>query len=146
MEVTGPLFVVAGALIDGDGRVLVQQRPPGKSMAGLWEFPGGKVDPGEAPEAALTRELCEELGVVVALEEVPAGLFVTTQVGNRPLILLLYVCRSWAGEARALHATALKWCHLPELAALPMPPADVPLVDMLAKLMRPATTLSSSSA
>lgn len=151
MEVTevlpsASLWVVAAALVDGDGRVLVQQRPPGTSMAGLWEFPGGKVEPGETPEAALVRELHEELGIAVALAEIPCGLFVTSHVGDRPLILLLYLCRSWQGRAQPLHATALKWCHLPELADLPMPPADVPLVEMWANLMRPATTLSSSPA
>lgn len=151
MEVTeilppAPLWVVAAAIVDRDGRVLVQQRPPGTSMAGLWEFPGGKVEPGESPEAALVRELHEELGIVVTLADMPGGLFVTTHVGDRPLILLLYLCRSWHGQARPLHATALQWCCLSQLAALPMPPADVPLVDMLAALMRPATTPSSSPA
>jgi 8-oxo-dGTP diphosphatase len=141
-----PLWVVAAALVDGDGRVLVQQRPIGTSMAGLWEFPGGKIEPGEAAEAALIRELREELGIDSALPEIPGGVFVTTEVGGCPLALLLYICRSWRGEARALHATAIKWCHLAELAALPMPPADVPLVDMLAKLIVPATSPSSQSA
>jgi 8-oxo-dGTP diphosphatase len=138
-----PLWVVAAAIVDRNGRVLVQQRPPDTSMAGLWEFPGGKVEPGETPEAALMRELHEELGIAVSLADIPGGLFVTTHVGDRPLILLLYLCRSWHGEAQPLHATALKWCHLSELAALPMPPADVPLVEMLAELMRPATNPSS---
>ncbi len=151
MEVTEllspkPLWVVAAAIVDAEGRVLVQQRPPETSMAGLWEFPGGKVEPGETPEAAVARELHEELGIVVTLAEIPGGLFVTTKVDDRPLILLLYLCRSWQGDAQPLHATALKWCHLSELAALPMPPADVPLVELLAELMRPATSPSLSPA
>ena len=148
MEVTDPLlldtlWVVAAALIDDDGQVLVQQRPPGKSMAGLWEFPGGKVEPGETAESALVRELREELGIEVTLSDVPGGLFVTTKVDNTPLVLLLYLCRSWCGEASALHATALKWCTLGELAGLSMPPADVPLVKMLGALMSRSTSLSS---
>ena len=140
-----PLWVVAAALIDDTGRVLVQQRPPGKSMSGLWEFPGGKIEPGEAPGAALVRELQEELGIDVAMADIAGGLFVTTSVEDRPLVLLLYVCRSWRGVAQPLHATALNWSHVSELATLPMPPADVPLVAMLAALILPATTPSSLS-
>ncbi len=143
---TAPLLVVAAALIDPHGRVLVQQRPPGKSMAGLWEFPGGKIEPGETPEAGLVRELQEELGITVALTDCPGGLFVTTTVNDLPLVLLLYMCPTWAGKVEALHATSLRWCHLEELATLAMPPADVPLVDMLARIMGPATTPSSLQA
>ncbi len=151
MKVANPplpdnLLVVAAALIDRNGRVLVQQRPPGKSMAGLWEFPGGKVEFGESPGAALVRELREELGIEVALSDIPGGLFVTTNVENKVLVLLLYICRSWSGKALALHATSLEWCPLSELSRLPMPPADVPLVEMLGAFMSRSTSLSSQRA
>ena len=102
-----PLMVVAVALVDGDGRVLLQQRPPGKPMAGLWEFPGGKVEPGETPEAALVRELEEELGIETQESCLAPASFASEPLGDRHLLLLLYVCRKWRGVAEARHATAL---------------------------------------
>lgn len=126
------LLVVAAALIDDRGRVLLQQRPPGKPMAGLWEFPGGKIEPGERPEAALARELHEELEI--ALD--PSGLaplaFASEPLDGRHLLLLLYTCRAWAGEPVAHHATALRWVTPAEMSGMAMPPADVPLVAALA--------------
>lgn len=131
-EVAGVLFpVVAAALVDGAGRVLLQQRPEGKHLAGLWEFPGGKLEPGETPEAALIRELHEELSITVgpdALE--PAG-FATEPLPGRHLLLLLYVIRSWQGTPVALEADGLTWCEPAAMSAWPMPPADGPLVRQL---------------
>jgi 8-oxo-dGTP diphosphatase len=131
-----PLFpVVAVALVDGDGRVLVQQRPAGKPMAGLWEFPGGKLEPGETPEAALIRELDEELGIAVASACLAPAAFASQPLGARHLLLLLYVCRKWKGRPEARHATALKWVRPVELHALDMPPADAPLIGLLDALL-----------
>lgn len=131
-----PLFpVVAVALVDGDGRVLVQQRPAGKPMAGLWEFPGGKLEPGETPEAALIRELDEELGIAVASACLAPAAFASQPLGARHLLLLLYVCRKWQGRPQARHATALKWVRPVELHALDMPPADAPLIGLLDALL-----------
>lgn len=134
MAEAGPIVVVAGAMIDG-GRVLLQQRPPGKAMAGLWEFPGGKVEPGEAPDDALTRELAEELGVSVDPRDVRPITFAAAPLGERHLLLLLYEVRAWSGEPRALEASALAWVSPDAMRALPMPPADVPLVEALARLL-----------
>jgi 8-oxo-dGTP diphosphatase len=125
------LSVVAAALIDGDGRVLVQQRPEGKSMAGLWEFPGGKIESGETPEAALVRELHEELGIEVDADDLVPGTFASEPLGERHLVMLVYVCRKWRGEPVAQHAAALAWHRVEELHALPMPPADAPLIQWL---------------
>lgn len=129
------LTVVAAALVDADGRVLVQQRPPGKPMAGLWEFPGGKVEPGELPEAALSRELHEELGIAVDAAALAPATFASEALGDRHLLLLLYTLRKWGGEPQARHATALQWVHPPELRSLAMPPADIPLIGMLEALL-----------
>jgi 8-oxo-dGTP diphosphatase len=129
------LFVVAAALIDGDGRVLVQQRPPGKPMAGLWEFPGGKVEPGEVPEAALVRELTEELGITVESACLAPATFASESLGGRHLILLLYALRKWSGVPEAHHASALKWVRPLELHGLEMPPADKPLIGLLEALV-----------
>ena len=127
--------VVAVALIDGDGRVLVQQRPAGKTMAGLWEFPGGKIEPGETPEAALIRELAEELGIdVEAACLAPATFASAAQDGNH-LLLLLYVCRKWRGIPQALEGGALRWLRPLDLHAIDMPPADRPLVGLLDALL-----------
>lgn len=127
--------VVAAALVDADRRVLVQRRPPGKPMADLWEFPGGKVEPGELPEAALCRELQEELGIAVDPARLVPATFASAPLGDRHLLLLLYTLREWGGEPRARHATALQWVHPPALRDLAMPPADIPLIGMLEALV-----------
>jgi 8-oxo-dGTP diphosphatase len=129
------LLVVAAALVDPEGRVLLQQRAPGRSMAGLWEFPGGKVEEGETPEVALVRELEEELGIALSAADLSAAAFASAPNGERHMILLLYVCRTWSGEPRALDASALQWLLPGDMRALPMPPADEPLVAMLEKLI-----------
>ena len=129
------LIVVAAALVDRDGRVLVQQRPEGGTMAGLWEFPGGKVEPGETPEAALVRELREELGIDVETACLAPALFASEPLNGRHMLLLLYLCRKWRGVPTAHHATALRWVRPVELHALPMPPADRPLIGLLEPLI-----------
>lgn len=129
------LHVVAVALVDRDGRVLVQQRPPGAGMAGLWEFPGGKIEAGETPEAALVRELREELGIETRSVCLAPAAFASEPLGDRHLLLLLYICRKWTGAARPLHASALKWVRPVELHALAMPPADKPLIGLLDALL-----------
>lgn len=130
-----PLIVVAAALIDADGRVLVQQRPADKSMAGLWEFPGGKIEPDETPEMALIRELREELGIETQTSCLaPAG-FASEALGDRHLILLLYICRKWRGIPQALEAPAIRWIRPIGLHELPMPPADKPLIGLLDALI-----------
>ncbi|WP_294301450.1 (deoxy)nucleoside triphosphate pyrophosphohydrolase [uncultured Sphingomonas sp.] len=122
-------------MVDPDGRVLVQQRPAGKPMAGLWEFPGGKIDPGETPEAALIRELHEELGIEVAQACLAPAAFASEPLGDRHLLLLLYACRKWDGIPEARHATALRWVYPAQLHALDMPPADRPLIGLLEALL-----------
>lgn len=129
------LIVAAVALVDADGRVLVQQRPPGKPMAGLWEFPGGKVEAGETPEGALIRELEEELAITVPAACLAPAAFASEPHGERHLLLLLYVARKWTGVPRALAASALKWVRPVELHALPMPSADRPLIGLLEALV-----------
>ena len=129
------LLVVAAALVDADGRVLVQQRSAGRSMAGLWEFPGGKVEAGEKPEAALIRELKEELGIDThAACLAPAG-FASEPLGDRHLLLLLYICRKWSGIAQALDAADIRWVRPLDLHGLAMPPADKPLIGLLDALL-----------
>lgn len=129
------LMVVAAAMIDMDGCVLVQQRPPGKPMAGLWEFPGGKVDSGELPESALCRELDEELGIAVESASLVPSAFASESLGERHLLLLLlYTLRQWEGVPQARHATAIRWVRLSELHELDMPRADIPLIGLLEKL------------
>ncbi|MEG8220465.1 (deoxy)nucleoside triphosphate pyrophosphohydrolase [Sphingomonas sp. HH69] len=130
-----PLLVVAVALIDADGRVLLQQRPPGKAMADLWEFPGGKVEPGETPEAALIRELEEELGIRTHASCLAPATFASEPLDDRHLLLLLYVCRKWEGVPHPHHATALKWVRPAQMYALLMPPADLPLIGILEALL-----------
>lgn len=125
------LLVVAAALVDPAGKVLVQRCPPGKAMAGLWEFPGGKVEPGETPCAALVRELREELGIAVAAEALVPLTFASAPLAGRCLLLLLYTCRAWSGVAQALDATAIAWHPPAALRDLAMPPADIPLIAAL---------------
>jgi 8-oxo-dGTP diphosphatase len=129
------LPVVAAALVDLEGRVLLQQRPEGKSLAGLWEFPGGKIEPGETPEAALIRELEEELAIVVPHACLAPATFASAPLGERHLLLLLYITRKWTGVPRALEATALRWVRPNEMHSLPMPPADRPLIGLLDALI-----------
>lgn len=130
-----PLLVVAVALIDAQSRIFVQQRPFHKSMGGLWEFPGGKVEPGETPENALIRELQEELAIKTETACLAPATFATGQIGERPLLLLLYICRKWSGPVRPIEAADSRWLHSHELFALDMPPADRPLVAMLDALI-----------
>lgn len=129
------LVVVAVALIDDAGRILVQRRPEGKQMAGLWEFPGGKVEPGEVVEHALARELGEELGIAVDPLDLKPACFASEPLDTAQLLLLLFTCRIWHGVVSAREAAALAWLEIEELRDLPMPPADGPLIDMLQKLI-----------
>lgn len=127
------LIVVAAALIDRNGRVLLAQRPPGKAFAGLWEFPGGKLEPGESPEAALVRELAEEIGVRLAPETLEPFGFASHPAEAAHLLMPLYVARRWEGEPRPLQVAAVAWAPPSELARYPMPPADRPLAARLAE-------------
>ena len=130
-----PFIVVAAALVDRDGRLLVQQRPEGLPMAGLWEFPGGKLEPGETPEQALIRELAEELAIDVDHACLAPACFASEPLGDKHLLLLLYVCRKWGGTPVAQHASALRWVRPVELHGLDMPPADEPLIGLLEALI-----------
>ena len=125
------VLVVAAALIDGDGRVLIAQRPEGKSLAGQWEFPGGKVEAGETPEAALIRELNEELGIVVKQACLAPFVFASHTYETFHLLMPLYLIRRWEGEPEAREHMSLKWVPPLKLRDYPMPPADVPLVSWL---------------
>ncbi len=129
------LLVVAAALIDADGRVLIAQRPEGKQLAGLWEFPGGKVEPGERPEETLIRELHEELGITVKEACLAPLTFASHAYDDFHLLMPLYVCRRWEGTPRALDAQAIKWVHPNRLRDYPMPPADEPLIPHLTALV-----------
>ena len=128
-------LVVAVALVDVDGRVLIAQRPENKSMAGLWEFPGGKVEIGELPEAALIRELDEELGINVSGNCLAPFTFASHGYQEFHLLMPLYVCRVWEGKVTPKEGQKLKWVRPLELKKYPMPPADVPLVAMLRDLL-----------
>lgn len=129
------LLVAACALVDTDGRVLIAQRPPGKSMAGLWEFPGGKVEHGEAPEATLIRELKEELGIDTSASCLAPLTFASHAYADFHLLMPLYVCRRWQGIPRALEGQALKWVRPRDLRDYSMPPADLPLIPALTDLL-----------
>jgi 8-oxo-dGTP diphosphatase len=129
------MTVVAAALADEGGRLLLQQRAPDRAMAGLWEFPGGKVEDGELPETALVRELREELGIEIAPADLAPACFASAPNGGRHMILLLYLCRRWQGEPRPLDASALRWETPAAMRALPMPPADAPLIDLIEALL-----------
>ncbi len=125
------LLVAACAMIDSDGRVLLAERPAGKSMAGLWEFPGGKLDPGETPEAALVRELKEELGVDTAESCLAPLAFASHSYETFHLLMPLFACRVWQGIPSAREGQALAWVRKQALRDYPMPPADLPLVAQL---------------
>jgi 8-oxo-dGTP diphosphatase len=129
------VLVAAVALIDADGRVLIAQRPKGKSMAGLWEFPGGKVAPGETPERALVRELKEELDIDTRESCLAPIAFASHAYDDFHLLMPLFACRKWRGMPKPLEGQALKWARLTELKNYPMPPADVPLVAQLRDLL-----------
>ena len=131
----GRLFVTACALVDADGRVLLSTRPKGKEMAGLWEFPGGKVEPDETPEAALIRELDEELGVDTYASCLAPVSFASHPYEAFDLILLLYVCRRWKGQPRAIEGGELKWVYPAGLRDYPMPKANAGLISALQDLL-----------
>ncbi len=129
------LLVSAVALIDADGRVLMAKRPAGKTLAGLWEFPGGKVEPGETPEDALIRELKEELGINVEHSCLAPLTFASHTYSDFHLLMPLYVCRRWKGIPQALEGQELQWVRAKDLRSLPMPPADLPLIPHLEELL-----------
>ena len=129
------VLVSAVALIDRDGRVLLAQRPAGKRMAGLWEFPGGKIDTGETPEAALIRELGEELGIDTAESCLAPLTFASHSYDDFHLLMLAYVCRKWTGTPRPLEGGELAWVRASRLRDYEMPPADIPLIPVLQDLL-----------
>ncbi len=125
------LIVVAAALIDQQGRILIQQRPEGRALAGLWEFPGGKIDEGEVPEAALVRELKEELNIDVQINCLAPLTFASHAYEDFHLMMPLYACRKWDGFVQPQEGQAVKWVRPRDMRDYPMPPADVPLIAML---------------
>ena len=129
------VLVAACALVDADGRVLLAQRPEGKAMAGLWEFPGGKIETGERPEQSLIRELKEELGIVVSEACLAPLTFASHSYADFHLLMPLYVCRRWEGTVTALEAQRLAWVKPNQLRDYEMPPADVPLISHLMTLL-----------
>jgi len=129
------ILVVAVALVDVDDRVLIAQRPEGKAMAGLWEFPGGKIEPGERPEDALIRELSEELGIEVKAPCLAPLTFASHAYDDFHMLMPLYVCRKWQGFVGAKEGQALKWVPPKALRDYPMPPADAPLIPHLVDLL-----------
>ena len=129
------LTVVAVALVDVDGRVLIAQRPPGKQLAGLWEFPGGKLEPGERPEEGLIRELREELGIEVKPACLAPLTFASHAYDDFHLLMPLFVCRRWEGFVQAREGQGLKWVKPKDMRNYPMPPADEPLIPHLLDLL-----------
>jgi len=129
------VLVAACALVDTDGRVLIAQRPAGRSMAGLWEFPGGKIETGERPEHTLIRELREELGIIVSEPCLAPLTFASHAYPDFHLLMPLFVCRRWEGTPTALEGQALKWVKPNQLKDFPMPPADLPLISHLITLL-----------
>jgi len=134
-EKHGLVLVAACALVDADGRVLIAQRPEGKPMAGLWEFPGGKIETGERPEEALIRELREELAIEVEESCLAPFTFASHRYEDFDLLMPLYVCRRWKGTPRTHEHAALKWVRPRDLSGYPMPPADLPLIPLLRDLL-----------
>ncbi len=129
------VLVVACALVDVDGRVLIAKRPPGRSLAGLWEFPGGKVELGETPEAALVRELHEELGIEVKPACLAPFTFASHAYETFHLLMPLYICRKWDGDVTPREGQDIAWVRAVRLSDYPMPPADIPLLAMLRDLL-----------
>ena len=129
------VLVVACALVDSDGRVLIAQRPQGKALAGLWEFPGGKVEPGEQPEVALIRELKEELGIDVTQACLAPVTFASHAYDDFHLLMPVYVCRRWNGEVEKREHSDIRWVRPNRLREFPMPPADEPLIAHLIDLL-----------
>lgn len=129
------VLVVAAAMLDPDHRVLIARRPAGKAMAGLWEFPGGKVMPDEAPEAALARELHEELGIDIGPACLAPFAFASHRYDDFHLLMPLFLCRKWRGEITPREGQQIAWVRAPRLTDYPMPPADLPLVAMLRDLL-----------
>lgn len=129
------VLVSACALVDVDGRVLLAQRPQGKAMAGLWEFPGGKIEPGETPEETLIRELHEELAIDVTEACLAPLTFASHAYENFYLLMPLYVCRRWTGQVVAREGQTLEWVRPLRMNAYPMPPADIPLIPVLRDLL-----------
>lgn len=133
---TGRLLLVAAcALLDADGRILMTQRPAGKTLAGLWEFPGGKLEPGERPEACLVRELFEELGVRTRAACLAPLTFASHAYADFHLLMPLYVCRVFEGQPEGRENQAIRWCKVQDLRGLAMPPADLPLIAHLEELL-----------
>ena len=129
------LLAAAGALIDRDGRVLLARRPSGDPLEGLWEFPGGKLKEGETPEACLVRELKEELDIDTQTACLAPVAFASHPLGERHLLMPLFVCRKWSGTPKPLASDALKWVRVNELSHFEMPPADIPLAAQLRDLL-----------
>ncbi|MGV1772610.1 8-oxo-dGTP diphosphatase MutT [Agrobacterium vitis] len=129
------LLVAACALLDSDGRILLAQRPEGKSLAGLWEFPGGKVEPGETPEETLVRELEEELGIATKIPCLAPLTFASHTYETFHLLMPLYVCRRYEGMPQGREGQAIKWVKPRDLRSYPMPPADEPLIPFLLDLL-----------
>jgi 8-oxo-dGTP diphosphatase len=127
--------VAAVALVDSDGRLLVAQRPEGKSLAGMWEFPGGKIEPGELPESALVRELREELGIDTSVSCLAPLTFASHPYEKFHLLMYVFACRTWQGQVQGREGQALKWVKPVELYQLPMPPADIPLIGLIDALL-----------
>ncbi|MGD0865873.1 MAG: 8-oxo-dGTP diphosphatase MutT [Rhizomicrobium sp.] len=135
MAETKLVLVAACALIDPDGRVLIAERPPGKNMAGLWEFPGGKIEAGERPEETVIRELKEELGIDVKEPCLAPFTFASHSYPDFQLLMPLFVCRRWEGIVTPREGQAIKWVRPRDLNAYKMPPADLPLIPMLRDLL-----------
>ena len=129
------ILVVAVVLIDRDGRVLLSKRPSGKSMAGLWEFPGGKVENGEVPEEALIRELKEELGIDTWSSCLAPLSFASHSYEDFHLLMPVFVCRKWVGSPTPMEGQALKWVNRDKLKDYPMPPADIPMIAVIRDLL-----------